>query len=410
MTRYLIVAPEFPPDTVGGGGLVFARLTQSYMKHGDLFVIVGDWRSPPTGTGIQFLQPRGILFRVPLLRNRLDVPGFRTTLPPTHAGRALLRHLITAWRPSVAHLHGYGYLIVDCAAGFLRDAGVPYVLTSHGLPVSQGEGRLRIVKTAAYRLYQATLANRTAFGATAVTAVSWSAMPPHVQGTVVANGVAPLPVIEPPERSEQEAAGWRIGACGRLAPSKGFDVLLRALAYLPDVPVECVVAGADGGHLAQLVRLAQKLGPNATVQFPGPVDRDGIARLMAWSDVVVMPSRHEPFGLVAFEALAAGKRVVASRTGGLADWLQDPALPVVLVEPGDENALAEGIVTAVRRGAPSGTEANAVQALLNVLDWDLVSEQYLGLLHDVEGHRGDSRRPGGPGPSKQFNTAGVSAR
>ena len=384
MTRYLMVAPEFPPDTVGGGGVVFAELARRYMADGDVLVITGQWRSPENGPLLRILPPRGVLAGVPLLRNSFDMPSLRSTLPPNRTGRSMLRSLISAWRPSVAHLHGYGYLVVDCAARLLREAGIPYVLTSHGLPTSPGEGRLAPVKTIAYRSYQAAFADRTARGAAIVTAVSRSAMPSRVQGTVIPNGVAPLACVECPTGPEHKASGWRVAACGRITRSKGFDILLGALGRLPTLSVECVIAGADGGDLAHLAQLAQKIDPYVTVRFPGATDRGGIAALMAWSDLVVMPSRSEPFGLVAFEALAAGKRVVASRTGGLGDWLQDPALPVVLVEPVCEAALAEGIVSAMRRGAPSDAEAHAVRMLLDVLDWEVVARRYLDLLHRVE--------------------------
>jgi glycosyltransferase involved in cell wall biosynthesis len=62
---------------------------------------------------------------------------------------------------------------------------------------------------------------------------------------------------------------------------------------------------------------------------------------MASSRVVAVPSRQEPFGLVALEAMAAGKPVIASRVGGLPEVLD--GAEALLVEPDDPTALADAL-------------------------------------------------------------------
>jgi len=65
--------------------------------------------------------------------------------------------------------------------------------------------------------------------------------------------------------------------------------------------------------------LANKLGISKYVFFPGRVSRNEIQYYYAASDIVVVPSLQESWGLVATEAMASGKPVIASKVGGLVD-------------------------------------------------------------------------------------------
>ncbi len=128
-----------------------------------------------------------------------------------------------------------------------------------------------------------------------------------------------------------------LGAIGRCAPEKGFDVLLRALVELPDCRL--VVLG-EGAARPELTRLAEDLGIAGRVEFVGWVDPPWSAQ---WSfDALVAPSRVEGFGLVAVEAMLAGVPVVASRVGGFAKIIDD-GVTGLLVEAEDPRALAAAI-------------------------------------------------------------------
>ena len=107
----------------------------------------------------------------------------------------------------------------------------------------------------------------------------------------------------------------------RLVPRKGFDVLVDAVAGLPDV--QLVIAGA-GRDRARLERRARQRGITDRVRFLGRVPDDGsFPRLYACADVFAMPCRDrwggleaEGFGIVFLEAAAAGVPAVAGRSGG----------------------------------------------------------------------------------------------
>lgn len=126
-----------------------------------------------------------------------------------------------------------------------------------------------------------------------------------------------------------------IGSVGRLAPQKGFDILLRALASLPD-EVGVVLVG-DGPSRAALQALAGGLGVAERVEWTGWSERarDRLAEL----DVFVLASRFEGFPLVVLEALLAELPVVACDVGDVSDAVI-PGRTGRLVSPEDPQALA----------------------------------------------------------------------
>jgi len=151
----------------------------------------------------------------------------------------------------------------------------------------------------------------------------------------------------------RDAAGWPaavtvIAHFGRLQEWKGADVFLRAAASVAERHDDArflVVVGAlygwDTEYADRLPVLARDLGLGDRVHFTG--HRDDALALMAGCDVVVHSSRRgEPFGLVVVEAMALGRAVVASRTGGPEEILTDGRTGL-LTPPGDTAALAAAL-------------------------------------------------------------------
>jgi glycosyltransferase involved in cell wall biosynthesis len=120
---------------------------------------------------------------------------------------------------------------------------------------------------------------------------------------------------------------------GGLSLRKGADVFAAALAGLRSW--QGVMVG--GGELDPDLRR------QAAVRLVGVAAPDEIAAWMQAADVVVVPSREEPLGLAAIEALACGIPVIASRTGGLVDVIQGD-VNGLLVDPADPGAVAAALV------------------------------------------------------------------
>jgi glycosyltransferase involved in cell wall biosynthesis len=145
-------------------------------------------------------------------------------------------------------------------------------------------------------------------------------------------------------------------ALGRLHPNKGFDVLLNALAQLPEAYL--LLAGT-GPEREALEKLAVHAGVKPRVRFLGW--REDIGDLMATADLFVHPARHEPLGNVILEAWAHRRPVVATAADG----------PRLLIEDGktgllspidDAAALAATVRGALADPAAAARLAEAGQA------------------------------------------------
>lgn len=134
---------------------------------------------------------------------------------------------------------------------------------------------------------------------------------------------------------------WRLACVGRVEARKGVDVAITALAALPPQATLVVSGGGPESLRSELMALAQRLGVADRVTFTGPVD--DVAAVYEACDALVFPvTWDEPFGLVPLEAMAVGRPVLATGTGGSAEYLAD-GRNCLLTPPGDAAQLASAI-------------------------------------------------------------------
>lgn len=138
----------------------------------------------------------------------------------------------------------------------------------------------------------------------------------------------------------------RLLYAGRLAPTKGVHVAIRALAQLGDLRESVtldVVGGGEPQYEQSLRNLVQQLGLSEQITFRSSVPRDQMPDLLAQYDVLVFPSQwEEPLARMPMEAMAAGLVVVGTTTGGSGELLrhEDTALTF---EAGDAAGLAHQV-------------------------------------------------------------------
>jgi glycosyltransferase involved in cell wall biosynthesis len=205
--------------------------------------------------------------------------------------------------------------------------------------LAQGCGHRRNPKSLPTRYKNAS--TRTATLESADLVVSYSTA---VDRHLAANGIAerrivPYSATVAAKPADGHPGGRRVVFAGRLVQEKGVDVLIRAAR---SVDAEFIVCG-DGRLLEPMRRLARRCGVEGRVSFKGWLSSEQLAEEFASAAVVVVPSLWpEPFGLVGIEALAAGRPVIASASGGVGDWLDD-GLSGLCVEPGNAVALADAL-------------------------------------------------------------------
>ncbi len=180
---------------------------------------------------------------------------------------------------------------------------------------------------------------------------------------------------------------------GRIVREKGIFTLLDAFEKLrkqgKDVSLVLVGEGPLKEDLAKEV-LRRKL--NDRVKLAGFVDEKKLVSLYNSSDVFVLASHYEPFGMVALEAMASRIPVVVSDVGGLSEIVED-GITGVKVPASDPRALAEGILRVLDDPelAEQMTE-NAYRVVQERYRWDMIAEK------TIEVYR---TRPAEPSPSSR---------
>ena len=175
---------------------------------------------------------------------------------------------------------------------------------------------------------------------------------PESRLRVIYNGVRPERLAAGDSRHLRSALGidatsFVIVCAGALITLKGFDTVIRALGVLraQDIDAHVIIAG-EGPERTNLTRLAGELGLGARAHFLGDVGNVG-SILRDTADVVAVSSHIESFGLVAAEAGAVGRAVVATKVGGLPEVVED-GVTGLLVPPRDEKAFAAALARLAR--------------------------------------------------------------
>jgi D-inositol-3-phosphate glycosyltransferase len=261
--------------------------------------------------------------------------------------RGLYRQLETD-RPELLHVHTYGTNQAAVARRYHRRAGVPYVLTAHYHPIwSIYGGRLR---HAIRGFYDRRLA------APVVGDAARLIVQTHEEERLIRTNGFPLPPVEvippgyspatplPDPQAFQRAfqiEGPFVLFVGRLASNKGLSALVEAFADLHrhDPTAYLVLVGADGGEQAGVERRVQELGLADRVRITGFVADDSlVAAGFREARLFALPSQYEAFGLVLLESLAQGTPVIASRVGGIPEFIEDGRAGR-LIPPEDVGAL-----------------------------------------------------------------------
>lgn len=206
----------------------------------------------------------------------------------------------------VVHLHSLA--LAELALELTARRELPLVYTAHSL--LDREHGARVPHWTALQRRVLDRADVAVFVSRAERDTALAQMPSlAARAHVVHNGVPPPP---PPAPYDEQGP---IVFAGRFTRTKGFDLVLDLVASLEH---DFVLAGGHGDR--DLCARAEAIASaHPRCRLAGWLAPPELARLFASASLVLMPSRYEPFGMVAIEAMSAGAPLVASGTGGLAE-------------------------------------------------------------------------------------------
>lgn len=361
--RVLLVSWEHPPVVVGGLGRHVHALGAHLAAAGHDVVVLcrrpmgTDASTHPTTDeivdGVRVVavaeDPLHLVFTEDLVAWTLAV------------GHAMLRAgLGLGWRPDVVHAHDW--LVAHPAVALAQHHDVPLVVTVHATEAGRHSGWLsaplqRHVHSVEWWLVHdadAVIACSRAMADEATQLYS-----PTVPITVLPNGLDGRIPVRP--RAPEPG---RVLFLGRLEHEKGVQDLLAALPRIRAAhPGSRLVVAGGGTQTAWLHQRARAHRVARAVTWAGPLEPEQIADELARAAVVVVPSRYEPFGIVALEAAAARAPVVASRSGGLAEVVVHGADGLGFAV-GDVAGLAAAVVAVLSDPAAAHTRAEHAHARL----------------------------------------------
>jgi glycosyltransferase involved in cell wall biosynthesis len=359
--RVCLLSNVYPPDVIGGAEVVVGRLAQGFRAVGHEVTAVAT--APPARAGWETvdgirvcrLAPANLYWagdaprRGPLLKPLWHLVDLWN---PTMYQR--LRAVFAATKPDLVHTHNLGGLSA-AAWSAAHAAGLPLVHTlhDHSLTCVRAVRMTRSGRVCARQCVSCAVRSgwleRQSRVVDAVTGPARFVLERHrdlgffpmAETAVVPWGAPPVAPITPPRADD--GGPLRCLFIGSLQPHKGVGVALEAFRRAPDARASLDIAGA--GALADVCRAAAARDPR--IRFHGFVTGEEKERLLAAADVLLFPSLcWEVVGLVMLEAFAHGVPVIASRTGGVPEFVEEGQTGV-LVEPGDGAAFA----THIRRWA-----------------------------------------------------------
>jgi glycosyltransferase involved in cell wall biosynthesis len=142
-----------------------------------------------------------------------------------------------------------------------------------------------------------------------------------------------------------KASGRYVLSVSAYKPQKGLDVLIRAMKKVVrhDPELKLLLIG-EGSLRSELETLAAELGLSANIEFHGRKTESEVLELLRGCETFVLPSRFETFGIAILEAMACGRPVVVSNTGGMPEIVRNGRNGFI-VEPEDASALANVLIS-----------------------------------------------------------------
>ncbi|HYY44118.1 MAG TPA: glycosyltransferase family 4 protein, partial [Actinomycetota bacterium] len=299
-------------------------------------------------------------------------------------------HVAAAARNAdLVHVHiGEDLAIVPLAIMASRLGRIPMVLTIHcsmrHTLQARGQLRARVLKSAGSALE--LIAARRAGAVIVITERLKELLKedgiPAERIHVIPSGVKRSLFRGPFKDPAPELPRPRVLFVGRLAPQKGLFDLMAAVPRI-DERTHILLVG-DGPDRRALEKDIRRRGLGERVHITGFVRHDCVPSYLAHADVLVLPSRYEELGCILVEAMQLGLPMVATRTGGIPEVIED-GRNGFLVPPQDPLKLAESVNSILSNPALARRLGEQAGASACLYDWDQLGHRVLDIYRSVLG-------------------------
>jgi glycosyltransferase involved in cell wall biosynthesis len=379
------VTPEFPPPLVGGGGYHVYNLTRELVRKGvevTVFTFNSSKDCSLMGKNVETQFGRVKVYRFPAFSVPRTIYAIAPTLIPS-----LLKE-----EPDIIHAHGYQFFTSDAAAIISRIKKKPLILTLHGFP--------RGFSKTSHKTYFGLIGKKTLKTTKKIIAVS-----SRVAEEFRAIGISKERIVIIPNGVNLQEFDCMLNGdnfkksldvkenerliltIGRLEEIKGFQYLIMALAKIQSEanPIKLVIAGPEFNYGQQLRKLVVETGMEDKVIFYGSINGREKLDALAAANVAVVSSTYEGFSIFLLEAMAAGKPVIATKTGIAQELIQN-GKNGFLIDPSDVEDLSEKIVAVLSDNHLSSLMSRESRNTAKIFDWGKIADQILLIYNQCLGN------------------------
>ena len=374
--KILIINSEYPP--IGGGaGNASAHIAARFAHMGhEIAVVTSRFGKLPHLEQRQNLT----LHRIPCLRQKQDRSNPFEQLVFLISASIWTLGMVPRFKPN-ATLAFFGVPSGAIAWLLKRVFGIPYIVSLRGgdVPGFRPYDFQRYHKILSPFLHliwkdaSAVVANSNGLRALANVFDARFEIPIIPNGVNLQEYAAEVRAWSPP----------RLLSVGRLVHQKGLDLAMHALAELKDLEWEWCIAG-DGPQINVLRSLANELGIQDRITFPGWRSHAELVECYKGSNLFLFPSRHEGMPNVVLEAMASGLPVVASRIAGNEELVLDGETGLLFPSEDVESlcvALRKLLIDSSQRQKMGNASRRRVEALYS---WENTAQRYALLLERVK--------------------------
>jgi glycogen synthase len=400
--RVLLISWEYPPIIEGGLARHVRKLSEHLVREGvEMHVLTrGGGRLPATE------ERHGVVV------HRLDEPPFPTDVKAFVRWVKAMNRDMRALGDQLADaigfdlIHSHDWLVASAAGEIARRIGRPWLVTVHATeygrhqgwvdkyPQSHIHGAERMMVRRADHVI--TCSRYMASHVSTVFGVSRDRITP-IQNGIDSHDLEPIASDLDELRARYAEPDERLVLLvGRLVYEKGFHLALDALAPVIEKlgGVRFVVAGT-GTAEGELRRQARRLGLDRNGIFLGWVGDDMLHSLYRISDLCIVPSIYEPFGLVALEAMASGCLCVVADTGGLREVVPGDGTVGLRFPSRDAAALQEVLERVLTDDVERAQLVAEAREHVLRFDWGEVARQTLALYGELSPSPGRLAPSGG---------------
>lgn len=376
----MMLSWEYPPRVIGGISPHIYFLSKHLAKQDvKVYVITCDFPGAPAHEVVDGVE----IYRVDSYKN--PSPDFATWVYLMNMN--MQKEAATLMRTiskKVDVIHAHDWLVANAGIGLKHIFRKPLLVTMHSTEMGRRDG----LHTTAERMIHETEAwlNYEAWKVICcseymISHVRYVFGLPNDKLVMVPNGVNTanydgIDVACSQFRNKYALPEEKIVLfVGRLVYEKGVHVLINAVPkILSKVNAKFIIVGS-GYMKEQLLNIVRSMGLEHKVLFEGFMDETTLLKLQKCSDVSVVPSLFEPFGIVALEAMAARSPVVASDTGGLSEIIEHDVTGVKVYSNNPES-LAWGITKVLLdQEYAKRIKENAYRSVHEKYNWKKIAQE-----------------------------------